>query len=130
MFAVYESATGLLVSTASDASLIADPLPAGLAVTQVAPPGERSVWDEQALAFVAAPAQRTMTRLEFMRRFTASERIATRAAAASNPVISDMLAMQDAASYIDLDDPDTQAGVVYLESLGVIAEGRAAQVLA
>ena len=130
MYAVYESATGRLVSTASDPSLIANPLPSGLGVKEVAEPGARAVWDEQALVFVEAQVPRVMTRLEFLRRFTAAERIATRAAAVGNPAVADMLALQDAASYIDLDDPDTQAGVAYLESLGIITAGRAAQVLA
>jgi hypothetical protein len=130
MYVVYESATGRLVSTASDPSLIANPLPSGLGVKEVAEPGARAAWDEQALVFVEAQGPRVMTRLEFLRRFTSSERIATRAAAVGNPAIADMLALQDAAGYIDLDDPDTQAGVAYLESLGVIAAGRAAQVLA
>lgn len=130
MFAVYESVTGRLVSTASHASLIADPLPAGLAVKEVADPGSRASWDEQALVFVEAPAPRTMEPLTFMRRFTMAERIAIRSAATTDPMIADLMAMQAAATYIDLDDPDTQAGVVYLESLGIIAAGRAAQVLA
>ena len=130
MYAVYESATGRLVSTASDPSLIANPLPSGLGVKEVPEPGARAAWDEQALVFVEAQMPRVMTRLEFLRRFTSSERIATRAAAVGNPAIADMLALQDAAGYIDLDDPDTQAGVAYLESLGIITAGRAAQVLA
>lgn len=130
MFAVYESATGRLVSTASHASLIADPLPAGLAVKEVADPGPHALWDEQALVFVEAPAPRTMEPLTFMRRFTLTERVAIRSAAATDPMIADLMAMQAAATYIDLDDPDTQAGVAYLESLGIIAAGRAAQVLA
>lgn len=71
-----------------------------------------------------------MEPLTFMRRFTMAERIAIRSAATTDPMIADLMAMQAAATYIDLDDPDTQAGVAYLESLGIIAAGRAAQVLA
>lgn len=69
-----------------------------------------------------------LTQLAFLRRFTAEERIACRAS--SDPVVQDFLHLLGLAQEIRLDDADTIAGVGYLESLGLLAEGRAAVVLA
>ncbi|MBK8872355.1 MAG: hypothetical protein IPN19_15315 [Elusimicrobia bacterium] len=69
-----------------------------------------------------------LTQLAFLRRFTAEERIACRAS--SDPVVQDFLHLLGLAQDVRLDDADTVAGVNYLESLGLLAEGRAAAVLA
>lgn len=93
--------------------------PAGCSVRPyVAPPLEESSGD------LPAPI---LTQLAFLRRFTPEERIAIRAS--TDPVVQDflhLLGLQD----IRLDDADTIAGVGYLESLGLLAAGRAAVVLA
>lgn len=72
----------------------------------------------------------TMTKLEYLRRFTVDERVAIRAAAAQNAVLADYLALMELAQEINLDDPDTVAAVQMLEQAGLIAAGRAAEVLA
>lgn len=76
------------------------------------------------------PVQRTTTKLEYLRRFTTEERVAIRSAAASNPVLDDYLKLMELAQEINLDDPDTVAAVAMLEQAGLIASGRAAEVLA
>ena len=76
------------------------------------------------------PPQRTITKLEYLRRFTTEERVAIRAAAASNPVLDDYLRLMELAQEINLDDPDTVAAVGMLEQAGLLATGRAAEVLA
>ena len=76
----------------------------------------------------ATPPPPPLTQLAFLRRFTAEERIASRASA--DPVVQDFLHLLGLAQEIRLDDADTVAGVHYLESLGLLAEGRAAEVLA
>ena len=68
-----------------------------------------------------------LTKLQFLRRFTAEERIAIRASA--NPVIVDFMSLLDLAQDVQLDDPDTVAGVHYLETLTLISVGRAAEIL-
>ena len=78
----------------------------------------------------AAPVPRTITKLEYLRRFTVEERVAIRAAAAANPVLSDYLQLMELAHEISLDDPDTVAAVQMLEQSGLIAAGRAIEVLA
>jgi hypothetical protein len=69
-----------------------------------------------------------LTKLQFLRRFSQAERIAIRDS--MNPIIVDFLKMLDLAQDVRLDDPDTIAGVGYLESLELIAAGRAAEILA
>jgi hypothetical protein len=68
--------------------------------------------------------------LDFQMRFTADERVAIRTAAQSNGQIADYLGLLTAASSVNLTDPVTMAGVQALETAGLIAQGRAAQILA
>lgn len=68
-----------------------------------------------------------LTQLAFLRRFTAEERIIIRAS--TDPGVEDFLHLLGMAQEILLDDPDTVAGVNYLEQLGLLEEGRAAEVL-
>ena len=87
-----------------------------------------------------APEVRRITELAFRGRFTMKEKVATELASVINQ--SDPLAKQElaasiralkddisAASYIDLDRPDTRAGVMLMEEYGIIATGRAAEIL-
>ena len=79
----------------------------------------------------STPAQqRLITKLEYLRRFTTAERVAIRAAAAANPVLEDYLKLMELAQEINLDDADTVAAVQMLEQSGLIASGRATEVLA
>ena len=68
-----------------------------------------------------------LTKLEFLRRFTAEERIAIRAS--TNPIIVDFMELLNLAENVRLDDADTIAGVNYLESIALLAVGRAAIIL-
>ena len=49
--------------------------------------------------------------------------------ASTDPVIVDFLHLLTLAQEVRLDDPDTIAGVEYLEQQGLLAEGRAAMIL-
>lgn len=68
-----------------------------------------------------------LTQLEFLRLFTAEERIVVRLS--TDSLVVDFLYLLNLAQDVKLDDPDTIAGVNYLESLGLLAEGRAAEIL-
>ena len=68
-----------------------------------------------------------ITKLTFLRRFTAEERIAIRASA--DPVIVDFMAMLDLASEVRLDDPGTSAALDYLTCIGLLAPDRADTIL-
>lgn len=76
------------------------------------------------------PVQRTVTKLEYLRRFTGQERVTIRTVAKTNPVLEDYLAMLEIAQDINLDDSDTIGAVSMLEGAGLIAMGRAAEILA
>lgn len=81
----------------------------------------------------SVPASTKVSRLAFLSRFSDGEAIdidlasmgATREAAA----VRRYLAKVNAAQHIDLNDPDTRGGVQALEAAGLIAAGRAAQIL-
>lgn len=72
---------------------------------------------------------RTWTILEFKRRLTQPERVAIRTAAKSNPVVEDFMDLLDAAAEVRSDDPDLIAGLGLLEQAGLLAEGRADQIM-
>jgi len=85
------------------------------------------------------PVQRRITPLAFRRRFTAAERAAIEWAAVDRAdatsgerqqaaQLRSTLKDQELASFIDLDDPDVAAGVQLLETVGLIADGRALQI--
>lgn len=80
-----------------------------------------------------APA-REISGVAYLRRFSQAERIAIRAAAAGSAVLDDYLKLLDATiaqgGIVNLDDPDTIAAVNLLEQAGLLAAGRAAEVLA
>lgn len=79
------------------------------------------------------PAPRHITQLAFLSRFTDPEAIAidlasigaTQQAAAMRRYLSKV----NAATYIDLDRPDTRAGVLALEAAGILSAGRALVIL-
>ena len=72
--------------------------------------------------------KKVLTQLAFLRRFTAEERITIRSS--SDPIIQDFLHLVNLAQDIDVEDPDTIMGVGYLEASGLIASGRALEILA
>ena len=75
------------------------------------------------------PPDMRVTKLAFKQRMTAAERIAIRTAATTDAIVYDFMDLVDSATFIDLARQDTQDGVNYLESVGLLAAGRAAQIL-
>ena len=71
-----------------------------------------------------------LTPYEFLKRFTSEERKAIKAATLTNPDVDDLWTMFTVAQNIDLKNQDTINGVDALESLGILAAGRAAEILA
>jgi len=87
-----------------------------------------------------APARRIVTNLAFDLRFTVEERIAIELASIDNPSAPIGQRTQAAALrvaqerskkalFTDLDDPITRQGVLYMEQAGLLAEGRALEIL-
>jgi len=87
------------------------------------------------LSTIRYDTRRVLTKLAFRRLFTMPERIAfdnfesgqfTDEQKATLRTISKDFEL---AGEIDMSDPDTAAGLAYLEACGIIAEGRAAAIL-
>lgn len=88
---------------------------------------------------VLAPGSH-VTRLAFRNRFTSAEKVALEMAALDDPTAPMAQRQQAAAirvylvdvassSFVDLGHPDTRAGVQQLEAWGLLAAGRALQIL-
>ena len=87
-------------------------------------------WDCGGLNFKSKTQGRIITKLAYLRRFTSQERVTIRAAAKTEPVLEDYMALLELSEEVNLDDPDTIAAVNMLEIAGLIAAGRAAEILA
>lgn len=68
-----------------------------------------------------------MSKLSFIQKFTQAERITIRAS--TDPVIIDFMELLSMAQEIDLEYPDTIAGLNYMETIGLLGAGRAAEIL-
>lgn len=78
----------------------------------------------------APRAIREVHKLVFKLRFTADERIAIRAAAATNPVVEDIVDLIDSASTVLLDSQPLIDGVAAMVSLGLLNRSRVAAIRA
>lgn len=70
-----------------------------------------------------------ISKLEFMSRFTDEELEALYAARRASVKIEVWMAKFDASSQIDLDDPRLRSGLLAMQSLGILAHGRADELL-
>ena len=88
----------------------------------------------------AVPEPQRITRLAFRNRFTTAEKVALEIAALDNPAAAMPARAQAAAlranqadlaaaTFVDLARADTRAGVQMLEAAGLLAEGRALEIL-
>jgi hypothetical protein len=73
--------------------------------------------------------RRILSKLEFLELFTAEERIAIRQARGSSAALDDYLYLMELAQDVDLDNPKTQNGLIMLEQAGILASGRAQEIL-
>lgn len=91
-----------------------------------------AAWNAQTLRFDDENKANSaiLSKLDYLRRFTGEERVTIRQAAKVTPVLEDYLAMLELADEINTGDADTIAAVNMLEQAGLIAPGRAAEVLA
>jgi len=123
-YAVYNTETSALYSIGT---VLADPLPVWASTLEYA---ERpvGVWDAASKTFSTSIHRKTkFTRLEFLRRMTADERIAIRAS--TNGYVIDFLDLLAVAEYISISDPTTIGGVNALAGLGLIEQVRAEELL-
>lgn len=78
---------------------------------------------------VEPPPTTIITRLAFRNRFTQAEKVALYTAAETNIQLRVYLDDVNAATFIDLSRPDTSIGVQQLEGAGLLAPGRANEIL-
>jgi hypothetical protein len=71
----------------------------------------------------------TWTPLEFLRRLNASERIATRTRAKTDPIVEDFMDLLDRASEVRSDDADVSNGLKYLWAVGILQTGRVGEIM-
>ena len=132
-FAVYETATGRLISIGE---VVASPLPAGLTAVDVGLTPPSGVWNSVTHAFDPAPVLKAvLAARDFWQRFTPAEREALWDMRANGTATQKkkLGAFQDyitSSGTVDLNDAYIQASVNLMESAGVIAAGRAAVILA
>ena len=69
------------------------------------------------------------TQTQWKRRFSQQERLDIREAAINNATLADFMDLMNSAEEISNDDPDTIAAVNMLEQVGLIAAGRAQEIL-
>jgi len=72
----------------------------------------------------------SLTKFQFMSRFTSAERIAINTAATQSAELADWLDLFKLTEEMNLNDPQTIAGVQMLEAGGIIGVGRANEILA
>lgn len=77
----------------------------------------------------AAAAHRLVTVGAFKSRLSADERKAIRALARLDADVEDYMDILDSSRYVDLDDPRTRGGLQLMEAAGVLAPGRALEIL-
>lgn len=71
-----------------------------------------------------------LSKVAYLKRFTQAERIAIRSAAKVSPQVNDYIEMLNAAAdVVHLEDPITAEGLYALEAAGLLAAGRAAEIL-
>lgn len=79
---------------------------------------------------IPAPSK-ILSKVAYLKRFTQAERIAIRSAAKVSPQVNDYIEMLNAAAdVVHLEDPITAEGLQALETAGLLAAGRAAEILA
>lgn len=71
----------------------------------------------------------TLTKFQFLSRFTKEERILIRNTAKTNDQLFDFMQMLELSGEIQLTNPETTSGVRFLEVAGLLAAGRADQIL-
>ena len=130
MFALI--AAGTVAQVAPDAFPVAPPLSW---VDCTAAPGVAPGWTYDGTAFQMPPAPAPaappvqISPLQFMARFTAAETAGIAAAALSSSALFLWFMQASAASYIDLTDPRTKAGLDALVAAGLLTADRQTAVL-
>lgn len=90
---------------------------------------EDAAWAQPA-PYTGPPVPQMLTALDFRRRFTMEEKVAIYTVAKTEVALQVFLDDLAVSTFVDINDPITQAGVQMLEQAGVLAVGRANEILA
>lgn len=132
-FAVWRQTDGELVSVGTS---VADPLPAGLGVTNLGDNPPTGVWNKVTHQFdPSAPLKPIISKRDFWKRFTDTERenlydMSLNGTAAQKKKLGAFRSYVADCEGVDLNDAYIQASVSLMESAGAIGVGRAAQIIA
>jgi hypothetical protein len=127
-YAIYNSDTGELYSTGT---VVADTLPQGLVSKPISgEPQSGFRWNPATLDFEAFTSlPETWTVYQFLMRMTATERVAIRERAKTNPYVYDFMDLLSHSGEVVRSNPVVLQGLNYIESLGDIGPGRAQVIL-
>lgn len=93
-------------------------------------PTSLSGWDPNSRSFTSTTVNTgILTKYQFLERFTMNERLAIRAAAKTDPIVDDFMAMLDISQEIQLNNPLVYQGLSYLVYTGKLESGRIDQIL-
>jgi hypothetical protein len=128
-YAVYKSDSGELASTGT---VVADPLPAGMASIALAaePDPQAEQWNAITRAFEPRLAESApLAPIDFMRRFAMAEEVAIRTAAKTDVAIEVFLARLFVVPAVGLSHPETTGGISYLIAQGLLTAERGTEIL-
>jgi len=133
---IYQVAGGAFVALTDN---VVDPLPAGFAARAVGsakPDLAAYQWDPSTLGLVPRAPARLVSKYYFIQMFTDTERRAlfgfsldTTKTEAQRMRVAGFVWYLTFLDTVNLDDPSVSSGVAYLETVGILAANRAAQVL-
>lgn len=129
LFVTYHADSGALISV-TDTPPAADPTTCTRAIS--ADSVELHTWDVNIRQFrdeAGVAAARTLTGLQYMTRFTQAELETIYGLADVNLSVRVWVKMFERADVVDLDDARTVTGLQQLEAAGILATGRAAEIL-
>ena len=129
LFVTYHADSGALISV-TDTPPVADPTTCTRAIS--ADSVELHTWDVNTRQFrdeAGVAAARTLTGLQYMTRFTQAELETIYGLADVNLSVRVWVKMFERADVVDLDDARTVTGLQRLEAAGILAAGRAAEIL-
>jgi hypothetical protein len=126
-YVCFEQVSGTLYCFSSNNAIIA---PEGYTIEEREGQYPQSLdwWSPTDRKFIA-PEVRIITKLEFLSRFSITERVAIRETAKTDPVLNDVMTMLDLAEEINLDDPRTQQSLGYMVSITLLTVERMSQIL-
>lgn len=125
-FAIYKQANGELVSLGT---VVADPLPAGVASKPVGESRPSGNWNAAALAFEMVLEETLLEPQDFMGLFTVAEETAIRQRAMTDANMLTFLARAERARTVSRTHMDTVNGMNYCVATGCVTEARKAEIL-